>query len=201
MRYLGSLTDVSQIPAAGALTYADDDVIYIKNDGRFIIFDDGEWVAYDGSVEEMISALGTTLNMPITDQPDQLKGVVTRIEDLPWCLDAAGGDIYRVPKYNMCFYRVDDDAEAGISWVLYVTNYYDGLTPADVVDNCESEDTDKPLSANQGRILYGMANGALKTTDVVDNLTSDDTDAPLSAAQGKALKGMIDGVETALAAI
>ena len=158
MRYLGSLTDVSQIPTSGPLEFADNDVIYVKNDGRFIIYDDGEWGAYDGTVESMIMSLGTTPNMPITDQPDQLKGVVTRIEDLPWCLDAAGGDIYRIPKYNLCFYRMDD-AEAGISWVQYVTNYYDGLTPSDVVDNCESEDTDKPLSANQGRVLYGMIAG------------------------------------------
>ena len=200
MRYLGSLTDVSQIPSAGPITFADDDVIFIRNDNRYIIYDSGNWEAYDGTEETLLMSLDTTLNMPITDQPDQLKGVVTRLQDLPWCLDAAAGDIYRVPKYNICFYRADS-ADLGIAWVLYVTNYFNGLTPSDVVDNCESEDTDKPLSANQGRVLYGMANGALKTSDVVDNLTSDDTDAPLSAAQGKALKGMIDGVETALAAI
>ena len=200
MKYLGSLTDVSQIPSAEHFLFNDDDVIYIKNDGRYIVYDDGEWVAYEGSEETMLMSLNSTLNVPISEQPDALKGTVNSVRDLPWFADAAAGDIYRVPEYNICFYRVEDP-DLGPGWLLYVTNYFQGLTPSDVVDNCESEDTDKPLSAKQGKILYGMANGALKSTDVVDNLTSDDTGAPLSAAQGKALKGMIDGVETALAAI
>jgi hypothetical protein len=66
------------------------------------------------------------------------------------------------------------------------------LDVADVVDDLTSTDTDKPLSANQGKVLQDGKEPAdatiLKEADIVDNLTSTDTDKPLSANQGKVLQ-------------
>jgi hypothetical protein len=66
------------------------------------------------------------------------------------------------------------------------------LDVADVVDNLTSTDTDKALSANQGKVLQDGKEPAdatiLKEADIVDNLTSTSTTAPLSANQGKVLQ-------------
>jgi hypothetical protein len=63
---------------------------------------------------------------------------------------------------------------------------------ADVVDDLTSTDTDKALSANQGKVLQDGKEPAdatiLKEADIVDNLTSTSTTAPLSANQGKVLQ-------------
>jgi hypothetical protein len=68
------------------------------------------------------------------------------------------------------------------------------LKEADVIDNLTSTDTDKPLSANQGKVLEDGKEPAdatiLKQADIVDNLTSTSTTAPLSANQGKVLLGL-----------
>jgi len=66
------------------------------------------------------------------------------------------------------------------------------LDVADVVNNLTSTDTDKALSANQGKVLQDNKEPAdatiLKEADIVDNLTSTSTTAPLSANQGKVLE-------------
>jgi hypothetical protein len=66
------------------------------------------------------------------------------------------------------------------------------LDVADVVDDLTSTDTDKALSANQGKVLQDNKEPAdatiLKEADIVDNLTSTSTTAPLSANQGKVLQ-------------
>lgn len=59
------------------------------------------------------------------------------------------------------------------------------LTPEDVADNLTSTATDKPLSANQGRVL----NENIPAVD--DNLTSTSTTHALSANQGRVLNGKI----------
>ena len=59
------------------------------------------------------------------------------------------------------------------------------LTPEDVVDNLTSTATDKPLSANQGRVL----NENIPAVD--DNLTSTSTTHALSANQGRVLNEKI----------
>lgn len=59
------------------------------------------------------------------------------------------------------------------------------LTPEDVLDNLTSTATDKPLSANQGRVL----NENIPAVD--DNLTSTSTTHALSANQGRVLNGKI----------
>lgn len=59
------------------------------------------------------------------------------------------------------------------------------LTPEDVVDNLTSTATDKPLSANQGRVL----NENIPAVD--DNLASTSTTHALSANQGRVLNGKI----------
>ena len=74
---------------------------------------------------------------------------------------------------------------------------------SDIIDNVTSTDTNKPLSANQGKNLMDHINliakdiTMLETTkisasDVIDNLTSTIVNLPLSANQGKTLKGLID---------
>lgn len=66
------------------------------------------------------------------------------------------------------------------------------LDETEIVDDLDSVDTEKVLSANQGRVLKNMINS--KTIDVVDDLTTGGRGVALSAEQGKVLKGMIDNV-------
>jgi hypothetical protein len=89
---------------------------------------------------------------------------------------------------------------ATAKWFTDVISEIDGkedadptiLKEADVIDNLTSTDTDKPLSANQGKVLQDGKEPAdatiLKQADIVDNLTSTSTAAPLSANQGKVLE-------------
>lgn len=73
------------------------------------------------------------------------------------------------------------------------------LTESDVVNDLNSDASDKVLSAAQGKALKQLIpTDAVKTGDIINNLTSDNTDKPLSAAQGKALKQLIptDAVKT-----
>ena len=66
------------------------------------------------------------------------------------------------------------------------------VNTSDIVDNLTSEDVDKPLSANQGKVLQDSKEDAdstiLKESDVEDNLKSTSTTKPLSANQGKLLE-------------
>ena len=52
------------------------------------------------------------------------------------------------------------------------------------IDNLTSSNTDRALSANQGKVLN---EGKVNISDIEDNLTSTDTNKPLSAKQGKLL--------------
>ena len=77
---------------------------------------------------------------------------------------------------------------------------------ADIIDNLTSTDVNKPLSANQGKVLKDLIDaieedvaGAVAASDIVDNLTTDDATKVLSAKQGKALKGLVDETNIALA--
>ena len=83
----------------------------------------------------------------------------------------------------------------------------------DIVDNLSSTATNKPLSANQGKVLKGLVDGKapinhshsnyltshqdisgkVNVSDIVNDLVSADTNKPLSANQGKVLKGLVDG--------
>lgn len=72
---------------------------------------------------------------------------------------------------------------------------------SDIVNNLTSTDTNKPLSANQGKELKTLVDGKVATADIVNNLTSTDTNKPLSAAQGKALKTLADANTAALGGI
>ena len=62
----------------------------------------------------------------------------------------------------------------------------------EIIDNLESTDTDKALSANQGKELKTLVDSKVNTSDIIDNLTSSDTDKALSANQGKELKTLVD---------
>ena len=61
------------------------------------------------------------------------------------------------------------------------------LTTDKVINTLTSTDTNKPLSANQGKVLKELLDNKVNKTDIVDNLTSTDIDKPLSANQGKIL--------------
>ena len=65
-----------------------------------------------------------------------------------------------------------------------------------VVDNLTSSDTNKALSANQGRVLN---ENKVNISDIKDNLTSTDTNKPLSANQGKVLDTEIQDLNEKLA--
>jgi len=65
------------------------------------------------------------------------------------------------------------------------------VSTSDIVNDLNSTDTDKPLSANQGKLLQDNKEDAdstiLKEGDVEDSLNSTSTTKPLSANQGKIL--------------
>ena len=63
------------------------------------------------------------------------------------------------------------------------------LRPSDVVNNLNSTEIDKPLSAYQGKVLKDTM---LDSSDIINNLTSTATDKALSAAQGKELKDSLE---------
>jgi hypothetical protein len=71
-----------------------------------------------------------------------------------------------------------------------------GISPSDVKDDLTSTETDKPLSANQGKELKALVDARIKRADIKDNLTSTDTDQPLSANKGKVLKDLISAQNT-----
>ena len=83
------------------------------------------------------------------------------------------------------------------------------LNVSDIVDTLSSVDTNKPLSAKQGKALYDLISSLytkaqidslliqkLNISDIVDNLTSTDTNKPLSAKQGKTLLDLLSSVYT-----
>lgn len=56
---------------------------------------------------------------------------------------------------------------------------------SDIVNNLTSTESDKPLSAAQGKILSDSMEKKINVSDIVNNTSTDDTKKPLSAAQGK----------------
>ena len=66
-----------------------------------------------------------------------------------------------------------------------------GITTATIVDNLTSTDTDKALSANQGKALKTLVDAKVATASIVNNLTSGGTTVPLSAEQGKTLAARV----------
>ena len=81
------------------------------------------------------------------------------------------------------------------------TRHYDGdhetftswkeLGTADVIDNLTSTDTDKALSANQGKVLKELID-AVPVVNVVDSLTSTSSTEALSSNQGKVLNEKVE---------
>jgi hypothetical protein len=96
----------------------------------------------------------------------------------------------------------DTTKAAGLTWTVElvptakmisdIDTAIQAVTPVEVVNNLTSTDTDKALSAAQGKVLQDTKEPAdatiLKEADIVDNLTSTSITAPLSANQGKALE-------------
>ena len=81
------------------------------------------------------------------------------------------------------------------------TRHYDGssktftswkeLGAVDVIDNLTSTDTDKALSANQGKVLKELID-AVPVVNVVDSLTSTSSTEALSSNQGKVLNDKVE---------
>lgn len=93
------------------------------------------------------------------------------------------GDIYVYDRTNGQWIHID----------ALKFNINDYLLISDIVDNVTSTNTNKALSANQGKVLKVLVDAKVNTSDVKDNLTSTDIDKPLSAKQGKELKTLVDG--------
>ena len=66
------------------------------------------------------------------------------------------------------------------------------LMEDDIVNDLTTGGADKPLSAEQGKVLNGkIPTNPLKTTDLVNDLITGGTNKALTAEQGKALKNLI----------
>jgi hypothetical protein len=62
-----------------------------------------------------------------------------------------------------------------------------GITTATLVDNLTSTDTDKALTAAQGKALKTLVDAKIATSAIVNDLTTGGIAVPLSAEQGKTL--------------
>lgn len=103
---------------------------------------------------------------------------------------------YGVEKYvTQVLFSLNNKTTAG----KIFTRHYDGdsftnwkeLGAADVVDNLTSTDTDKALSANQGKVLKELID-AVPVVNVVDSLTSTSSTEALSSNQGKVLNEKVE---------
>lgn len=72
-----------------------------------------------------------------------------------------------------------------------------GITTATIVDNLTSTDTDKALSAKQGKELKTLVDAKIATSAIVNDLTTGGVAVPLSAEQGKSLATTVNGKLTA----
>lgn len=66
-----------------------------------------------------------------------------------------------------------------------------GIAAASIVDNVTSTDTDKALSANQGKVLKTLVDAKVATAAIVNDVTTGGITVPLSAEQGKTLAGRV----------
>ena len=97
------------------------------------------------------------------------------------------GDIYVYDFTNTKWIHVD----------ALKFNIADYVLISNIVNNLTDTSTNKPLSANQGKVLKALVDELYDTkvniNDIKNNLTSTDTNKPLSANQGTILKALVDG--------
>lgn len=95
--------------------------------------------------------------------------------------------------YNTLNYTEQGGAITHIGGTLAVADgaSVTGITTATIVDNVTSTDTDKALSANQGKVLKTAVDAKIATASIVNNLTAGGIAVPLSAEQGKTLAGRV----------
>ena len=72
------------------------------------------------------------------------------------------------------------------------------LDKQDIVNDLETNDSSKALSAAQGKALAGILDEKVNTSDIVDSLDSTSTVAPLSANQGRVLLERINASASGL---
>lgn len=82
------------------------------------------------------------------------------------------------------------------------------VATADIVNDLNSADTNKPLSANQGKVLdgkitalSGVVDGKVATASIVNDLATGGAAVPLSAEQGKVLDGKVSAAATTAAEV
>ena len=127
----------------------------------------------------------TTTNVPLSaNQGKVLKDAIDNINTLLTSNEASLDTLQEIVDFietNKA--TLDSLGISNISGLQTALNAK--IATADIKNNLTSTDTDKPLSAAQGKALE---DGKVATADIKNNLTSTDTDKPLSAAQGKALQ-------------
>lgn len=82
------------------------------------------------------------------------------------------------------------------------------VATADIIDNVTSADANKPLSANQGKVLdgkitalSGVVDTKVATASIVNDLATGGAAVPLSAEQGKVLDGKVSAAATKAAEV
>lgn len=69
--------------------------------------------------------------------------------------------------------------------------YRNKVNKSDIIDNLTTLESEKPLSANQGKVLNENKVGK---SDIIDNLNTAESKKPLSANQGLVLNGLISNI-------
>ena len=92
--------------------------------------------------------------------------------------------------------KADKPEEGNYATESYVDEKISEIPGIEVIDNLESTEKTKPLSANMGKTLNDKIESI--NIEVIDNLTTDDGNKALSARQGMKLKAMIGEGSTEL---
>lgn len=172
-------------------TYANSTVTYVK-DGETLTYDDTEtqntpWYYYyeDGKPVQTKWIQGVEYTLDVGDV--DLDGFLQDSDVVSTYTGSDAEDKTKIPNLSAL-----DALNA-----LVAASLSTKVNTSDIVDNLTSTEIDKPLSANQGKVLKDLVDTKLNVSDVIDNLTSDDIDKPLSASQGKILKAAIDSKSSA----
>ena len=195
------------------------EVSITDNDGNIIFKVDAQGAhttklsLSSGDVDRQIDALETSLN-DHKENDFHFSGDYNDLENKPNITEDGSGEVVIADNSGNVILKVDSTglettdikAKSVVVEGTNVTTKFsehetlisNKVNTADIVDNLTSIDTNKPLSANQGKVLKDLVDAKVNTADIIDNLSSTDTNKPLSANQGNVLKTSIDEVDTAL---
>lgn len=206
--YEGTSADAEKLP----LYVSDGSSCFMRDTGEYYKFDGEQrtWYKPDKAENRKISPIEVygILHTMVENvsgavesikKPLQYMGSVDSFEGLPTAPEA--GWVYNIKAKSIY-------GEAGMN-VAWSGTEWDSLGPTidmgafvkvlDIVNGLNSDDTTKPLSAKQGKVLSTMINtvdeAKINYVDVVDDLLTSAANLPLSAAQGKVLKSLIDAID------